>query len=105
MLVRRHGSGTYTARPKVAKWLGMMGFTEDIRRRGMQPGSKMLEFRRQKARARADSKAFSARRVRYRSGPLAFARAQPVTGAGPALPALHRQRSDGGFGGGLKVPV
>ncbi|TCM45613.1 GntR family transcriptional regulator [Kribbella sp. VKM Ac-2568] len=49
LLVRRHGSGTYTTRPKVAKWLGMMGFSEDIRRRGMMPGSKMLEFRRQKA--------------------------------------------------------
>ncbi|GAA1563482.1 GntR family transcriptional regulator [Kribbella sancticallisti] len=49
LLIRRHGSGTYTARPKVAKWLGMMGFSENIRRRGMQPGSKMLEFRRRKA--------------------------------------------------------
>jgi GntR family transcriptional regulator len=49
LLIRRHGSGTYTSRPKMAKWLGMIGFTEDIRRRGMQPGSQMLEFRRQKA--------------------------------------------------------
>ncbi|WBQ05368.1 GntR family transcriptional regulator [Kribbella sp. CA-293567] len=49
LLVRRHGSGTYTARPKVTKWLGMMGFSEDLRRRGMRPGSRMLEFRRTKA--------------------------------------------------------
>ena len=45
LLVRRHGSGTYTSRPKVAKWLGMIGFSEDVRRRGMRPGSLMLEFR------------------------------------------------------------
>jgi GntR family transcriptional regulator len=49
LLVRRHGSGTYTTRPKVARWLGMIGFSEDIRRRGMRPGNAMLEFRRQKA--------------------------------------------------------
>jgi GntR family transcriptional regulator len=45
LLLRRHGSGTYTARPKVAKWLGMMSFSEVIRRRGMQPGTRVLEFR------------------------------------------------------------
>jgi len=39
-----------------------MGFTEDIRRRGMQPGSKMLEFRRQKAERAA------ARRLRIPVG-------------------------------------
>ncbi|MGC4936711.1 GntR family transcriptional regulator [Kribbella sp. DT2] len=49
LLVRRHGSGTYTTRPKVAKWLGMIGFSEDIRRRGMTPSSRTLEFRREKA--------------------------------------------------------
>ncbi|MFC0626981.1 GntR family transcriptional regulator [Kribbella deserti] len=45
LLVRRHGSGTYTSRPKVAKWLGMMSFSEVIRRRGMSPGTQVLEFR------------------------------------------------------------
>ncbi|MFC0628156.1 GntR family transcriptional regulator [Kribbella deserti] len=49
LLVRRHGSGTYTTRPKVAKWLGMMSFAEDIRRRGMRPGTKTLEFRQVRA--------------------------------------------------------
>lgn len=49
LLVRRHGSGTYTTRPKVAKWLGMMSFSDDIRRRGLQPGTKTLEFRQVKA--------------------------------------------------------
>ena len=46
LLVRRHGSGTYTSRPTVAKSLGMMSFSEDIRRRGLRPGSRTLEFRR-----------------------------------------------------------
>jgi GntR family transcriptional regulator len=49
LLVRRHGSGTYITRPKVARWLGLIGFSEDIRRRGMRPGTNMLEFRHHKA--------------------------------------------------------
>jgi GntR family transcriptional regulator len=62
LLVRRHGSGTYTTRPKVAKWLGMIGFSEDVRRRGMRPGSTMLEFRHLKAERAA------ARRLRIPVG-------------------------------------
>jgi GntR family transcriptional regulator len=62
LLVRRHGSGTYTSRPKVAKWLGMIGFSEDIRRRGMRPGSLMLEFRNLRAERAA------ARRLRIPVG-------------------------------------
>lgn len=49
LLVRRHGSGTYTTRPKVARWLGMISFTEHTRRRGMRPSSQVLEFREQRA--------------------------------------------------------
>jgi GntR family transcriptional regulator len=49
LLVRRHGSGTYTTRPKVAKLLGMVSYSESIRRRGMTPSSRVLEFRAQKA--------------------------------------------------------
>lgn len=49
LLVRRHGSGTYTTRPKVAKLLGMVSFSESIRRKGMTPGTRMLEFRTLKA--------------------------------------------------------
>lgn len=62
LLVRRHGSGTYTSRPKVAKWLGMIGFSEDVRRRGMRPGSLMLEFRNLRAERAA------ARRLRIPVG-------------------------------------
>lgn len=49
LLVRRHGSGTYTSRPKVAKVLSMVSFSEFIRREGMTPGTRVLEFRTVKA--------------------------------------------------------
>src|SRR6187397_2203216 len=42
LLVRRHGSGTFVSEPKIAQELTMTSFTEDMRRRGMQPGSKTL---------------------------------------------------------------
>jgi GntR family transcriptional regulator len=41
-LVRRRGSGTFVSEPKIAQELTMTSFTEDMRRRGMQPGSKTL---------------------------------------------------------------
>lgn len=49
LLVKRHGSGTYTSRPKVDKVLGMLSFSEFVRRKGMIPGTRMLEFRTLKA--------------------------------------------------------
>src|SRR3954470_4994531 len=41
-LVRRRGSGTFVSEPKIAQELTMTSFTEDMRRRGMQPGSRPL---------------------------------------------------------------
>src|SRR5881275_3262403 len=38
-LVRRRGSGTYVQHPKIAQELTMTSFSEDMRRRGMVPGS------------------------------------------------------------------
>ncbi|WP_214319982.1 GntR family transcriptional regulator [Nonomuraea sediminis] len=49
LLVRRRGSGTYTTSPKLAKRLAMVSFSESIRRRGMTPSTRMLEFRTLKA--------------------------------------------------------
>ena len=43
-LVRRRGSGTFVSEPKIAQELTMTSFTDDIRRRGMSPGSKTLEL-------------------------------------------------------------
>jgi GntR family transcriptional regulator len=51
-LVRRRGSGTYVQQPKISQHLTMTSFSEDMRRRGMVPGSKTLSLKRQLAGAR-----------------------------------------------------
>jgi GntR family transcriptional regulator len=43
-LVRRRGSGTFVSEPKIAQELTMTSFTEDMRRRGMVPGSRTLSL-------------------------------------------------------------
>jgi len=44
LLRRRHGSGTFVAERKVALPLTMTSFSEDMTRRGMVPGSRVLSF-------------------------------------------------------------
>jgi len=44
LLLRRHGSGTYVAEPKIALPLTMTSFTEDMARRGMRAGSHVISF-------------------------------------------------------------
>src|SRR3954462_6148748 len=44
LLLRRHGSGTYVAEPKIALPLTMTSFSEDMARRGMRPGSRVVDF-------------------------------------------------------------
>ena len=39
LLLRRHGSGTYVAEPKIALPLTMTSFSEDMARRGMRPAA------------------------------------------------------------------
>lgn len=51
-LTRRHGSGTYVSQPKIAQPLTLTSFSEDMRRRGMVPGSRTLELTRIPAGAR-----------------------------------------------------
>ena len=51
-LVRRRGSGTYIQQPKIAQELTMTSFSEDMRRRGMVPGSRTLSLARELAGAR-----------------------------------------------------
>ena len=51
-LVRRRGSGTYVQQPKISQQLTMTSFSEDMRRRGMAPGSRTLSLTRQLAGAR-----------------------------------------------------
>ena len=41
-LVRRQGSGTFVARPKITQPLTLSSFSEDMRRRGFTPGSRTI---------------------------------------------------------------
>jgi len=43
-LMRRRGAGTFVAEPKVAKGMGITSFSEDMRQRGLTPGSRTLEL-------------------------------------------------------------
>ena len=52
LLLRRHGSGTYVAEPKIALPLTMTSFSEDMTRRGMRPGSRVVSFERTSAGAK-----------------------------------------------------
>jgi GntR family transcriptional regulator len=51
-LVRRRGSGTFVSEPKIAQELTLTSFTDDMRRRGMQPASRTLELKVSPAGAR-----------------------------------------------------
>jgi len=51
-LVRRRGSGTFVAEPKVAKGMTISSFSDDMRQRGLTPGSRTLDFRIMAAGAR-----------------------------------------------------
>jgi GntR family transcriptional regulator len=44
LLLRRRGSGTYVAEPKIALPLTMTSFSEDMSRRGMVPSSRVVAF-------------------------------------------------------------
>src|SRR3954454_11866354 len=52
LLLRRQGSGTYVAEPKIALPLTMTSFSEDMARRGMRPGSRVVSFERTSAGAK-----------------------------------------------------
>jgi GntR family transcriptional regulator len=43
-LQRRRGAGTFVAEPKVAKEMTISSFSDDMRQRGLTPGSRTLEF-------------------------------------------------------------
>jgi GntR family transcriptional regulator len=44
LVMRRHGSGTYVLAPPVVRFLGLTSFTQDMRERGLVPGSRLLAF-------------------------------------------------------------
>lgn len=76
VLRRRQGSGTYVAEPKVPGPLTMTSFSEDMRRRGLEPASRLLSFEQQHAGAKLGTKlrvspaeeVWSARRLRLADG-------------------------------------
>jgi GntR family transcriptional regulator len=43
-LSRRHGSGTFVTEPKIAQRLSLNSFSEEMRLRGMVPGSRVIEL-------------------------------------------------------------
>jgi GntR family transcriptional regulator len=51
-LVRRRGAGTFVAEPKVAKGIDISSFSDDMRARGLKPGSRTLDLRTELAGAR-----------------------------------------------------
>jgi len=44
-LVRRRGAGTFVAEPKVQKGIDITSFSDDMRARGLSPGSRTLDLR------------------------------------------------------------
>jgi GntR family transcriptional regulator len=42
LIVRRQGAGTFVAEPKIAQSLAVSSFSEDMRRRGLEPSSRTL---------------------------------------------------------------
>ncbi|TYK44903.1 GntR family transcriptional regulator [Actinomadura decatromicini] len=76
LLDRRHGSGTYVAEPRIAVSLTMTSFTEDMIKRGMRPGGRVLSFRTETAGARIGRRlalspveeVFTIRRLRLADG-------------------------------------
>jgi GntR family transcriptional regulator len=46
LIVRQQGRGTFVARPRMARHLSMNSFTEEMRKQGRVPSSRVLDFRR-----------------------------------------------------------
>ena len=61
LLLRRHGSGTYVAEPKIALPLTMTSFSEDMARRGMRPVEPRRRLRAPRARAPSSASACRSR--------------------------------------------
>ena len=74
LLERRHGSGTYLLPRPVVRFLGLTSFTQDMRERGLEPGSRLLRFEELEAdeelatRLRVDAGAAVLRFSRLRTG-------------------------------------
>jgi GntR family transcriptional regulator len=75
-LERRPGAGTFVANPPYAKTLGLTSFTADMRNRGREPSSRVLEFSVRRAGAKTsvrlgiddDDRVFRFTRLRLADG-------------------------------------
>src|SRR6266851_4020757 len=84
-LDRRHGSGTYVTEPKIAQPLTLTSFSDDMRRRGMTPGSRTLELTSTTAGARLAHRLGVSPEARlFRVKRLRLADSQPM-----AMEVLH----------------
>ena len=101
LLDRRHGSGTYVAEPRIAVSLTMTSFTEDMIRRGMKPGGRVLSFRTETAGPRIgrrlalppEEEVFTIRRLRLADG--ATMAIETLYLARALLPGLRRHDLEG----------
>src|SRR3954463_9860228 len=92
LLLRRHGSGTYVAEPKIALPLTMTSFSDAMRQRGMRPGSRGLSFEDEAAGAKLGARlkispvdrTWAIRRLRL---PHARAKGDEVLPRAPKKPA------------------
>jgi len=78
---RRHGSGTYVAPRPFVRALGLTSFSEDMKERGLVPGSKLLSF----ATGLADSKIAKRLQVPIQTPVYKFTRLRLASGEPLAL--------------------
>lgn len=97
LLVRIHGKGTFVARPRVESHLHLASFSQDMRRRGLAPSTRLLEIGRERPPADAagslhlgpSEDAWRIDRVRLADGqPMALEQGWYVASA---LPDLDRR--------------
>jgi GntR family transcriptional regulator len=103
-LERRHGAGTFVSEPKIAQQLTLTSFSEDMRRRGMVPGSRTIELRETHAGAAVgralnispDARVVLIRRLRLADGePMALETLHVPAELVPGL--KHEQLEDSSF--------
>jgi GntR family transcriptional regulator len=95
-LVRRRGAGTFVAEPKVAKGIDISSFSDDMRARGLTPGSRTLELHTELAGARLgrilhvspSEQILSVKRLRLADGdPMAIELLHTIASLVPGLTA------------------
>ena len=101
-LVRRRGAGTFVAAPKVPKGTDVTSFSDDMRRRGLEPASRTLDLRSVPAGARLgrilhvspSEPVLSAKRLRLANGePMAIELLHVRASLVPGLTAEDLERS------------